>query len=150
MGACLADQFNQEPSRRRRMNKGDLSPHSPGTGCLVNHLDPPPEQVGHGFVKVGHFKGDVVQARPAPLQEAPDHSRPGRFEQLHERITGWQHALDESVRVLLSHAGKAQQIRELPRRIIAPVREGNMVQAGNSPRPSRLAHVSPSRAKPAL
>jgi len=130
------------------MDKSDLGSHSPGTGCVVNHPDPPPEQVGHCFVKVGHFKGDVVQARPAPLQEAPDHSRPGRFEQLHERITGWQHALDESIRVLLGHAGQAQQVRELSRRIIAPVREGDMVQAGNSPCPSRLAHVSPSRANP--
>ena len=129
------------------MDKGDLSSHPPGTGRVVNHPDPPLDQVGHCFVKVGHFKGDVVQARPSPLQEAPDHSWPGRFEHLHERITGWQHALDESVRMLLRHTGQAQQIRELPRRIIAPVREGNMVQAGNSPRPSRLAHVSPSRAK---
>jgi hypothetical protein len=117
---------------------------------VVDHPDPPPEQVGHCLVKVGHFKGDVVQARPAPFQEAPDHSRPGRFEQLHERITGWQHALDEPVRMLLRHAGQAQQIRKPRRRVIAPVREGNMVQAGNSPRPLRLAHVAPSRTKPAV
>jgi len=127
------------------MDKGDLSSHSPRTGRLVNHPDPPPEQVGHCFVKVGHFEGDVVQARPSPFQEAPDHSRPGRFEQLHERITSRQHALDESIRMLLRHAGQAQQIRKLPRRIIAPVREGNMVQAGNSPCLSRLAHIPPSR-----
>jgi len=134
----LANQLHEETACGLGMKEGDSRSHSSRPRGIIDHPHPAAEQVGNCFLEVRHLDGDVMKPRPPALKETADHPWPGRLEQLQVRIADRQHAFDESLRRLFACEWQSEQVGEQVRSVVCLMREGNVVQAGDSPGPHRL------------
>src|SRR6266567_5989831 len=111
------------------MDEGDPRAHSAWPGGLADHPHPAPPQVRHCLVKVGYLEGDMVQARPAPLDETLDNPWSRCFQQLQVGVPDGQHTLNEAVGELQVTSAKAKQLVQQAGCPVAVVRERDMMQA---------------------
>jgi hypothetical protein len=128
------------------MDEGDPASHAPWPGHVIHHPHPPPAQVRYCFIDVRDLHGDVVQSRSPSVKETGDSPRPGHLEQLEIGIPGRKHALNESFGMFFMRAYESEEAANDLGRVVSPVRESNVVKAGDLPGAVCCLHGSPSRA----
>lgn len=123
------------------MDKGDPRPHATGPGDLIHHPHPAPAQVRHCLVDVGDLHRDVMQGRPAPVQEPGDGPWSRRLEQLEIGAPGRKHTLNEPRGALFVRARESEQVADDLGRAVSPVREGDVVKTDHLPGAVRVRQL---------